>query len=263
MSNTATATRPARADKEALHSTTAHTAPQTAAPVDKGVSTFELTGLEVTVPNKFAAGDVLDATLASILMTAIVRQFTNNMNANIKARAERLAKATTDAERAANAPYTHDQIVELFANYLPTVGGGPRMGNAEKLRLEAAERAWVALATAHNKLVGVPGAKPVIARAVNEDGTLKLAPLFTPPSKAAVKAANPTLDADGLTKAHKEAVEAFNEERKLPFLRRMLETPAYADHIQRALDAIMAERAAKAPAKPAAAPAAALAVDLL
>ena len=110
-----------------------------------GNVTIEIAGLEVTLPVKFAPGHTLTENQAKVLDAAYQRQFTNNQNASAKSRAEAHVKATTDAERAAKAPLTAAEIAALYTDYEPSVGGTPRQSTMEKLRQDAAWRAWVAL----------------------------------------------------------------------------------------------------------------------
>ena len=185
---------------------------QTTAPV--GSVQIEIAGLEVTLPVKFAIGHVLTENQAKVLDAAYQRQFTNNQNASAKSRAEAFAKATTDAERNAKTPLTAAEIAALYSDYEPSVGGTPRQSTMEKLRSDAAWRAWVAMVTEHNDSVA-KGGSPVIAKAGNK-------PVQLPSGKGAVE--------------KREAMSAM-----------LLTLPAYAARIQVQLDAILAERGTKKP----------------
>jgi hypothetical protein len=198
---------------------TAEAAPQTV--------TIEIAGLQVTLPVKFRPGHVLSDNQAKVLDAAYQRQFTNNQNASAKSRAEALAKATTDAERAAKTPLTVAEIAALYTDYEPSVGGGPRLGSMEKMRHDATWRAWVALVTEHNDSIKA-GGEPVITRA----------------GKAGVKVGFAIPSA----KTKEETEEAFKERReaaqaaRTSFIEKMLGMPQYADRIQTQLDSILAER---------------------
>lgn len=212
------------------------TAPETEnnAASDLGTATLSIDNLSVTVPVKFAAGHALTVNQARILDAAYQRQFVNNQTANAKARAEKYAKATTEAERATFAPLTAEQIAALYTDYEPAVGGAPRMGQIEKMRQDAAWRAWVAMVSEHNKSIAA-GGPAVIERAGNKPVALDRAPAKTK---------------DMSEDAHKAGVEAFVE-RKAAFLARFASLPQYAERIQIQLDAIEAERGAKKAAAPA------------
>jgi hypothetical protein len=187
------------------------------------VETFEIDGKAVALANAFTVGQPMDADHVKILFAAYVRQFTNNQNAIGKARAERHAKATTAEEKAATAPRTAEEIAALFAGYKPQVGGGPRLGSLERLRLTAAWRAYVAMVTEHNTALrngnkGVFATNGVVA--VMRKG-----------------------DQDAKRKAESLAAETADEftARKESFLGKMLSMPKYADRIQAQLDLLQAE----------------------
>lgn len=183
----------------------------------------EIAGLQVTLPVKFSAGHTLTDAQAKVLDAAYQRQFTNNQNAMAKARAEKLAKATTNEEKAAAAPLTAAQIAELYTNYEPQVGGGPRLGSMEKLRLDAAWRAYVKAVKDHNDAIkaGQPG-------------------IFAASGPVAQMTA-PRKTKDVSEEAHKAALEEYQNGRTA-FLQKMLALPKYAERIQIELDALMAER---------------------
>lgn len=174
--------------------------------------TLEIADLQVTLPVKFGPGHVLTENQAKVLDAAYQRQFTNNQNASAKSRAEAYAKATTDEERKAKAPLTAAEIAALYTDYEPNVGGTPRQSVMEKLRLDAAWRAWVSLVTEHNDAVAKGGA-PIIV------------------------------------KAGKNAVQLFSgkgaAEKREALSAQLLTLPQYASRIQSQLDAIMAERGTK------------------
>ena len=238
-------TSTARAHAKATTAHTAAPAAQDAPPA--ATATIEIAEISVTIPLKFSPGHVLTENQAKILDAAYQRQFVNNQNANAKARAEKLAKATTDAEKAAAAPLTAADYAKLYENYEPTVGGAPRMGNVEKMRQDAAWRMWVALVGEHNKAVA-SGGTAVIAKAVSKaDGKPVPVALMRAPTKAEVKAANAGATEEALETAYKTAQEEFAG-AKAVFLGRILSMPEYAERVQIQLDAIMAERGEKKPA---------------
>ena len=183
-----------------------------AAATSLGNVSIEIAGLEVTIPIKFAPGHPLTENEAKVLDAAYQRQFTNNQNASAKSRAEAFTKAKTDEERAAKAPLTAMQIAELYADYEPSVGGTPRQSTMERLRQDAAWRAWVAMVTEHNESVKT-GGEPIIVKA----------------GKVAVQLPS--------GKGAAEKREAMSAQ--------LLTLPAYAERIQVQLDAIMAERGTK------------------
>lgn len=183
-----------------------------------GNVTIEIAGIEVTLPLKFQLGHVLSDSQAKILDAAYQRQYTNNMNANAKARGERLAKATTDAERAANVAMTADEIALAYSDYEPNVGSGPRATTMEKIRQDAAWRMWTSLVTAHNASVSA-GGHPVIAKAGSKQ----------------VPSLKPIRDANG-----KVTVTVGDQRERM--VARILTMPEYADAVQENVDAILAER---------------------
>lgn len=193
--------------------------------------------LTVALPRRYTAGYVLaNDSEGMILDMAIVRQFTNNMNANAKARAERLAaaeKAGDEAKIAANQPYTAEEVAALFADYKPNVGGAPRESAVQKLRYEAAWRVWVEVVNGHNKLIdaGQPGILKSPARVQ----------LISPPRKG--------FNLEGTAcsaEDHETALEEFAS-MKRAFLDQILAHADYAERVQKTMDQITAERAKKAP----------------
>lgn len=183
---------------------------------------LSIAGLDVVLPVKFRAGQSLTENQAKILDAAYQRQFTNNQAANAKARADRFAKAKTDAERAANASLSASEMAAIYADYEPAVGDTIRTDMLTRLRQEAAWRVWVAMVTEHNESVKT-GGKPVFARAAGKPVEL--------PSKA-IK----TKDAAGT-----EVTVTLADQRN-NLADALLARPAYADRIQIMLDSIMAER---------------------
>lgn len=188
----------------------------------------EIAGLSVALPIKFQTGHILTENQAKALDAAYQRQFANNQNASAKSRAEALAKATTAEDKAAKAPLTADQIAALYADYEPAVGGAPRLGQIERMRHDAAWRAWVALVGEHNEAIK-SGETPVIVKAGPKPVTVQ-----APPRRAK----------DVSEDAHKIALEAFAQARTA-FIERFLSLPEYAGRVQAQLDAILAERGAK------------------
>jgi hypothetical protein len=182
--------------------------------------------LQVTVPLKFRLGHVLTDNQAKVLDTAYQRQFINNMNANLKARRERLEKATTAAERNENALLTAGEIAALYTDYEPNVGGGPRMSTLERMRHDAAWRAWVGIVTEHNNAI-MAGGEPVIAAL----GKRSYKPEAIPTAKRKDE-----------TKEEFEARKEAATDRRLTHTTKMLDMPKYAERIQIELDKILAEK---------------------
>jgi hypothetical protein len=189
--------------------------------------TIEIAGLQVTLPLKFKEGDTLTENQAKVLDAAYQRQFTNNQTASAKSRKEALEKATTDAERAAKAPLTAEQIAALYTDYEPNVGGGPRQSSMEKTQLDGAWRAWVKVVGEHNDAIA-NGGEPVIARANGK-------PVAIPSAPRKAK--------DISEEAHKSAVEAFQAQRET-FKAALLKTEWMAPRIEAEVAAILAERGA-------------------
>ncbi len=189
-------------------------------------TTLKIADIDVTVPLKFLPGHVLTDTQARILDAAYQRQFINNQNALAKARAERLAKAGTDAERLANAPLSAEDSAALYADYEPNVGREARGSTLDRLRATAAWRVWTDTVVAHNKSVAM-GGEPVIVRAGRAPVRLMTAP----------RRAKGTTDAQ-----HEQAMADF-ESAKAALIAKLLATPVYAERIQTVLDAMAAEKA--------------------
>jgi len=209
---------------------------------------FKEMGLTINLPRKAKAGDVLDADDALILDTAKARQFGNNMNANAKARAARLTAATTAndaAAIAANAPYTAEDVLKIWADYKPNVGGGPRLGSMEKMRHDAAWAAWLLYIAEHDAAVKA-GEAPLIGAMKDASGNPCAVPTsyYVPPRKPRNATAEQTA-------AHEAALAEFEAARTAHILR-MLDMPKYAERIQVQLDRITAEKGRTAEAAPAA-----------
>ena len=196
----------------------------TASAVDGAMSvTFNQAGnLSVNLPRKFKVGDIMTSDMALILDTAYARQFTNNMNANAKARGERYAKATDEAGRNENLPFTADDVLKVWADYQPNVTGAPRQGSLERMRLDAAKRTWFDLIAEHNDAID-SGAAPVLK------STKKVA------AEARPRKAKDQSEAD-----HAALVTAW-EDRQTALYNRILATEGYAERVQRHLEAIQAE----------------------
>ena len=188
-------------------------------------------GITVNLPVRFFPGDVLTETTADILQAAVVRQYINNVNANIKNRAERYAKATDDAGRAANAPLTAEQIAADFTNYLPNVSSSSRGTTMEKLRAEAAWQAWVDVVAEHNAAVVQPDGEPVIVKAGKRI-------VHTAPHRADY----------GNDASYKAAVKAWRDGGKAAFIAQLQNVSWMQHRIQDALDALMRKRTAEKPA---------------
>lgn len=184
-------------------------------------TTLKIADIDVIVPLKFTPGHVLTDTQARILDAAYQRQFINNQTALAKARTERLAKATTEADRIAHAPLTAEQIAALYMDYEPNVGREARGSTLDRLRATAAWQVWAETIDAHNKSVSA-GGPPVIARAGREQVRILTAP----------RKARGTSDT-----AHEAALATF-ESAKATLVAKLLETPLYAERIQARIDAL-------------------------
>lgn len=193
--------------------------------IDTETVTIEIAGISVALPVKFKTGHALTANQAKVLDVAYQRQFKNNQDANAKARSERLAKATDEEEIEANLPLTADDYVDFYLTYEPQTGSGPRTGSLEKMRLDAAWKAWVQLVKEHNDSIK-EGGEAIITKAGN-----KAVVAWNTPRKVRGE------DADGFAKK----LEASYQARKL-FLDKFLSMPEYADRIQMQIDALLAEK---------------------
>lgn len=200
----------------------------------------EIAGQQVTLPLKFAAGMTFDDTTAAVCDAAYQRQYTNNMNANAKARADRLAKAQAANDAAgiaANQPYTADEIAAQYADYAPQVGGGPRLGSMEKLRLDAADLADTKARMEHNALVAA-------VKAGEADANNVVWPFAKMAGRTLAFMTAPRKTKDVSDEQHKANLEAFKTGRT-EFLQKMLSLPHWAERIQIELDALMAQRGSK------------------
>lgn len=250
--------RPASATEPAAETTTA-TAPvaetASAAPSGNGADTtaYEVAGQTVNLPIVFQDGHICNANQAKVLQAAHERQYRNNMNANAKARAERLAKAITDADRAANQPYTAAEIVSDFVTYCqtgPQIGGGPRLGSMERLRLEAAWNAWKLLVNRHNDAIKA-GSEPVITASPTKPVALMRNPTKGESKVEYIKAVQAGTAQPGQEDAFHEAALKTAEEIKVSFLNKMLGMSKYASIIQEQLDLLLAEKKATKAVTPA------------
>lgn len=238
MSDTHTASnaRQGRKHQDAPQAAEGAAAPQAHA---TPIVTIEIGGMQISLPVKFLPGHVLTENQAKILDAAYQRQFTNNQNANIKARAERLTKATTDAERAANAPQTATDIAAIYMDYEPAVGGTPRQSALEKLRQETAWDFWTGTVAEHNKQIAA-GGQGIIAKAPGKPASLKV---------------RPRLAKGGDKAAHEVAVAAY-EAWQTETVGKLLAHSAYGPQIEALvtakLEAAKAAKAAEASAAPAA-----------
>jgi hypothetical protein len=220
-----TITKGAKGDHKAHAGAPAAAAPESAAA--RTVPVEFMGGITAHLPVRFHAGQVLDDNTAEILQTAVVRQYVNNVNANLKARAERYAKATDDAGRAANAPLSPETLAADFISYLPNVGGGTRGSTMERLKAEAAWQAWVDVVAEHNAAVVKPHGEPVIIKAGKRI-------VHTTPQRGDYSS-----DSE-----HKAAVKAWRETGKAAFVAQLQTVPWIADRIQSALDALLRKREA-------------------
>jgi hypothetical protein len=162
------------------------------------------------------------------------------MNANAVNRAARLKTAIEKQEQAginANQPYTAEEVLRAWAEYERTPPGGERQSSMERMRHEAAWKAWVLLLTEHNKSIR-DGQGPVIP-------TDKVGKAYALIRKG---------DIDKAGQA-KETAEAWAK-RKQAYVERLLTVPWMVDRIQVQLDLLTAEAEAnKAKAVADAAPA--------
>jgi len=190
-----------------------------------GTMSAEIAGLELDLPRKFAPGMVLTDAQARILDAAYQRQYANNMNATAKARADKLAKAKTDAERAAAAPLTPEQLLSGWTDYEPNVGRLDTASTMERLRSMAALAFWTDRIAAHNKAVDT-GGEPVIVKAGRNKVTL-----------VSVKGTDGKMDKER------------TEEARNAFAETLLKHPDYGALIQPWIDRAIAERDAKREAR--------------
>lgn len=190
--------------------------------------TIKIGDTDVTLPNRFASmvGQPLTEELAKIVFTHVAGQFRNNQVANAKARADRYAKAATDEERALNTPLDAMGYLKIWSDYMPNVGEGPRQSSLDKMRLEAAKRAWFRLIADHNEAVSNGG-----TAILKSAGKVSAAP--RPVKTKAVS-----------TEAHEAAVAEWQDAQERIY-RRLLDTPSYQERIQVELDAITAEQGKK------------------
>jgi hypothetical protein len=191
--------------------------------------------LSVDFPRNWLPGSINTEHSALMIDTFRVRQFCSTAGANAKARAERFAKATTDAEKVANAPLSPQDYVTAFLTYEgPAIGDMQRMSTMERLKHEATWSAWVAWVTDHNNYVQTSGGTPP--------------ELFNPPIKKAGKATVPVGYSIPGVKKKGESDEDFAERKtaaqsaRTAFIERMLSMPEHAEKIQIQLDRILAER---------------------
>jgi len=175
---------------------------------------------------------------AKILDAAYQRQFTNNQNANIKARAERFAKSGKPED----APLSATDLAALYMDYEPTVGGAARGSTLETLRHETAWEFWSDLMVRHNE-AAASGGEPLIKRAVDGTGKAVIAKLpFAHPGRAPKNAAPDV-------KAAHEAKVAEYDAAKAAFVGRLLEHKEYGAPIAALIAAkLAAKKADKAPA---------------
>lgn len=190
--------------------------------------------VSVELPNRFASmvGQEITPDLAKIIFAHVSGQFRNNQVANAKARAERYAKAETDAERAANAPLTADDYLAIWngtngnAPYMPNVGDTVRQSTMDKLRYEAAKRAWFKLVDDHNKAI-----------AAGQPGILKS-------DKPVALAVRPVKTKAVSTEQHEKAVADWQDAQDALYAK-ILTVPAYQDRVQEQMDTLLAEQGKK------------------
>lgn len=228
--STSTSRRARHDDANTAQNETAHeeTAATSVAPA---TVTIEIADQEVTLPVKFVSGHVLTETQARILDAAYQRQFTNNQNAQAKARKEKGKPALSATELAA-----------LYVDYEPSVGVHAGGTGLTKLRDEMAWRFWTSLVAEHNAAVAAGGA-PVIVKA----GAKQIA-LASRPRK--------TKDVEEAT--HAAALKAFDDNRAASIAR----LHAHSEYGPKIAAMVEAELAARKAESAATAPKEALAADL-
>lgn len=190
-----------------------------AAPVVGSVKT-EIAGVEIELPVKFVVGHVLSEAEAKALQAHYMRQFANNKNAafkawEVKAAAYDAAKALgkAEGERPAN-PTASVSLLADWTGYAPNVGAAGQT-SLEKTRDEAATRRLVEMIAESNEHIASGGVSGV--RHFKGTDPAKL-----PSGKGAADA-------------------------KAAIVARILASEKQAAHVQRHVDAILAEReAAKA-----------------
>lgn len=227
MSASTTARRsakPANSEKDATMSDTATSAFAAAVQSIKIATPGDTEGVTVNLPNRFASlvGQPLSEDHAKIIFAHVAGQFRNNQVANAKARE---ARYTKDA-KAEDAPWSVDQYLTAWADYLPSVGGGERQSQSEKLRYEAAKRVWVAIVAEHNEAVKNGG------RVLKSDK-----PTAVEPRPIKTKAVS--------TADHEKAVEAW-QDRQTAIYDQLLKAPHFADRINAMLEVLTAEAGKKA-----------------
>lgn len=194
--------------------------------------TIEITeDVSVTLPNRFASyvGQPITPDLANIIFAHVAGQFRNNQVANAKSRVKQRAEAKTDEEREKFAPMTADDYLAIWTDYMPNVGGG-RQSNMERMRTEAAKRAWAKIVAEHNARIDA-GETGLLA----SDKKTRVEP--RPVKTKAVS-----------TEAH-EANVADWQARQDKIYAKLLENSKYADFVQREMDALEAEAGKKAEAE--------------
>jgi hypothetical protein len=223
--------------------------------------TIDILDQSVPLSNKFMSmlNQPLTADFLKIVFEHVSGQFRNNQVANAKARKARYEAATTDAEREANKPLTVADYLEIWngnpakgiAPYMPNVGGGLRLGAMEKARLDAAIRAWTEAVTEHNAAVAA-GNEPIIAKAAG-NANVKVFTYRHKDSNGNVMVyhSRPRKGKDMSEDEHKLLTEGYDTTLET-FKRTILDTPWMAERVQKALDAILAERGAKADETPSA-----------
>jgi hypothetical protein len=182
-----------------------------------------IASLDVALPLKFKAGDTLDETTARILDAAYQRQYKNNKDAAYKAWETKAsdwdaakAKGEAKGERPAN-PCTVEALLSDYTAYQPQVGDAART-SLEKLRDEAGLRRFKEMIDEHNEIVAKGG-----------KGRFGTEPAKLPSGKGAA-------------------------DERSKFVGAILASEKQAAHVQRHIDAILAERKAAESAPAAAKP---------
>ena len=134
------------------------------------------------LPRKWAAGMTIDNdNTAKCIDAHCAGSFASMLGARAKARVEALAQATTDEERAKNAPYSEAEVMAEWAAYVPAFRDGTS-APSETLRERAAWNVFLGRVEEHNKRIaaGHPGlfkgeaaTKPYVVRLRNSTDAQK------------------------------------------------------------------------------------------
>lgn len=189
----------------------AQTEAQDQAQVDLSPIEITVADLTVPLPRRHLPGQPMTTSQAMIVDTFYARQFYNNQNANAKARAAKYTAAVAAGDTSAmekNRPLTVNEILDIYKGYHPSISDTPRASAVERMRKEAAWKAWVVEVSAHNKSVTAGGAPVIVA-------------------------------------AGSTIVQLMPAAERPAFIERMLGHAGWAERIQIQMDALMAEQEAK------------------